>query len=153
MKCIKIVQGYPQKMRLPARILIVTHFNLQIVKYKEFQVFIEGSDRQCKNRESNIVEAFLKIHLRNTKRFNDVKLLSLSAKSTFKISNLGGYALTIDFFKLLNSDDKKCKKFFSKIRCLGTMIIFRNKSILESITCFRHFIEFLILKEFVGRFL
>ena len=40
------------------------------------------------------------------KRFNDVKLLLLSTKSTFKMNGLGNYVLRIDFLKLLNNDDK-----------------------------------------------
>ena len=34
----------------------------------------------------------------------------LSTKSTFKIIHLVGNVLRIDFFKLLNNDDKKCNK-------------------------------------------
>ena len=39
--------------------------------------------------ELSIVEKFFRIHLRQIKRFNNVQLLSLSAKSTFKIPRLG----------------------------------------------------------------
>ena len=55
-----------------------------------------------------------RIHLRHIKRFYDVYLLSLSAKSTFKIMNLGGYVFRIGFLKLLNNDDKKCKQNFTE---------------------------------------
>ena len=48
--------------------------------------------------------------MRHWKRFNNVKLLSFSAKSTFQIIQMGGYVLRIDFLKLLNNDDEKCKK-------------------------------------------
>ena len=51
-----------------------------------------------------------RIHLRQGKRFHDVKLLSLSAKSTFTTMNLGGYVFRIVFFKLLNIDDEKYSK-------------------------------------------
>ena len=40
----------------------------------------------------------------------DVWLLSLSAKSTFKIMNLVGSVFRIGFFKLLNNDDEKLNK-------------------------------------------
>ena len=48
-----------------------------------------------------------RIHLRQGKRFHDVKLLSLSAKSTFKIMNMGGYVFRIIFFKYLIATTKK----------------------------------------------
>ena len=51
-----------------------------------------------------------RVHLRHIKRFHDVQLLSFSAKSTFKIINLGGYVFRIVLFKLLNNDDKKCNE-------------------------------------------
>ena len=56
---------------------------------------------------------YLRIHLRPIQRFkfktfNDVQLLSLSAKSTFKIIHLGDYVMRIDFLKLLNNDDENC---------------------------------------------
>ena len=50
------------------------------------------------------------IPLRRIKRFNDVKLLSLSTKSTFKIIHFGGYVLRLDFSKLINNDQKFNKK-------------------------------------------
>ena len=53
----------------------------------------------------NIVDKLFRIHLRNIKRFYDVYLLSLSAKLTFKIINLGGYVFRIGFLKLLNNND------------------------------------------------
>ena len=53
------------------------------------------------NWECSIVENFFRTNLRHMKSFNDVKLLSLSAKWTFKIIRLGGYVLRID---------KKCFK-------------------------------------------
>jgi len=37
-------------------------------------------------------------------------IYSLSAKSTFKITNLGGHVSESFFFKLLNKDDKECKQ-------------------------------------------
>ena len=43
------------------------------------------------------------------KRIYDVFLLSLSAKSTFKIMNLGGNVFRIVTFLIINNDDKKCK--------------------------------------------
>ena len=46
----------------------------------------------------SIVEKFFRIHLRHIKRFYDVYLLSMSAKSMFKIMNLGGYGFRIGFF-------------------------------------------------------
>ena len=51
---------------------------------------------------------YLRIHLRPIQRFNDVQLLSLSAKSTFKIIHLGDYVLRIDFLKWSNNDDENC---------------------------------------------
>ena len=51
---------------------------------------------------------YLRIHLRPIQRFNDVQLLSLSAKSTFKIIHLGDYVLRIDFLNLSNNDDENC---------------------------------------------
>ena len=39
-------------------------------------------------------------------RFNVSQLLSLSAKSTFKIIHSKSYVFRIDFLKLLNNDDK-----------------------------------------------
>ena len=36
-------------------------------------------------------------------------IYSLSAKSTFKITNLGGH-VSESFFKLLNKDNKQCKQ-------------------------------------------
>ena len=54
---------------------------------------------------------FFRIHLRQVKRFYDVYWMSLSAKSTFKIMNLGGYVFRIVFFfKLSNNDDEKYSK-------------------------------------------
>ena len=41
--------------------------------------------------ENDIVEIYFRIHSRHIKRFNDIYLLSFSAKSTFKIIYLGGY--------------------------------------------------------------
>ena len=64
----------------------------------------------------SIVENLFRIHLRHTKPFHDVYLLSLSAKSTFKIMNLDGHVFRTVFYKLLNK--------------------FVNKSILESIISF-----------------
>ena len=49
----------------------------------------------------NIIETLFRIHLRHTKRFNNVLLLSLSAKLTFKIIHLGVYVLRIDFLKTI----------------------------------------------------
>ena len=43
------------------------------------------------------VDKFFKIHLRHIKRFHDVQLVSLSAKSPLKIMNLGGYVSRIGF--------------------------------------------------------
>ena len=45
----------------------------------------------------SIVDKF-RIHLRHIKRFYDVYLLSLSAKSTFKNMNLGEFVFKIVFF-------------------------------------------------------
>jgi len=56
------------------------------------------------------VDKLFRIHLRNIKRFYDVYLLSLSAKLTFKIINLGGYVFRIGFLKSLNNDDKNVNK-------------------------------------------
>ena len=39
---------------------------------------------------------------------NVLMMYSLSAKSTFKIIQLDGYILRIDFLKLLNNDDEQC---------------------------------------------
>ena len=47
--------------------------------------------------------------LGHIRHFNDVKFLSLSEKSTFKIIHLGGYVLIIDY-RLVSNDDKKCDK-------------------------------------------
>ena len=56
----------------------------------------------------SIIEKFFRIHLKHMKRFYDVQLLSLCAKSTLKIVYLGGYVLSIVFFlKLLNNNGKK----------------------------------------------
>ena len=49
----------------------------------------------------SIVDKFLRIHLRHIKRYNNVYLLSLSVKSTFKIMNLGGYVFRIVFLNYL----------------------------------------------------
>ena len=58
---------------------------------------VKGSDRQrMVVWECRIVEKLLRIHLRH-KRFNDAWLPSYSAKSTFKIIQLGGYVLRINF--------------------------------------------------------
>jgi len=46
----------------------------------------------------SIVETFFRIPLRHIIRFYDVYLLSLSAKSTLKIMNLGRYVFRIGFF-------------------------------------------------------
>ena len=43
----------------------------------------------------SIVVNLFRIQLRHLKRFHDEKLLSLGAKSTFKIMNLGGYVFRI----------------------------------------------------------
>jgi len=56
------------------------------------------------------VEKFFRIHLRHKKTFKDLLILSLSAKSKFKIVLLGGYFFRIVFFKYLNNDDKICKQ-------------------------------------------
>ena len=58
------------------------------------------------NLECSIVEKFFRIHLRQLKHFDDVKLLSLSTKTKFQIIHLGGYVLGIVLKKLLNNDDK-----------------------------------------------
>ena len=53
---------------------------------------LKGSDRQFMEVGScSIVEKFFRIHLGHIKRFNDIYLLSLSAKSTFKIIHFGGF--------------------------------------------------------------
>ena len=44
------------------------------------------------------MEKLFSIDLRHIKSFNDEKLLSLNAKSKFKIIHLGVYVLRIDFF-------------------------------------------------------
>ena len=53
------------------------------------------------NWDCSIVEIFFRIHLRHIKPFKDLYLLSLSAKSTFKIINLGSYVLRISFFLII----------------------------------------------------
>ena len=56
------------------------------------------SDRQCMVDDLSmqfIVEHFFRIHLRHIKHFHDDKLLSFSAKLTFKIMNLDGYVFLI----------------------------------------------------------
>ena len=58
------------------------------------------------NRICSIVDKYFRIHLRHIKLYYDVYLLSLIAKSTFKIIFLGGYVLRIGFLKILNNDDK-----------------------------------------------
>ena len=52
---------------------------------------IKGSNRQWMVVELRLqyCREFFRIHLRNIKRFKDLKLLSLSEKTTFKIINLG----------------------------------------------------------------
>ena len=50
------------------------------------------------------------------KTYNDVELLSLGAKSTFKIIHLGDYVLRIDFLKIIKyNDDKKCNNNSSSL--------------------------------------
>jgi len=58
----------------------------------------KGNDRQCMVAELHaVLWQFLRIHWRQLKHFYDVYLLSLSAKSTLKIMNLGGYEFRIIF--------------------------------------------------------
>ena len=78
----------------------------------------------------------LRVHLRHTKRFYDVNLLGLSAKSTFKIINLGRYVFRIGFF--LNYEltaTKNCRNRLenleNKYSCL--IIRFYNISLLIKI--------------------
>ena len=61
--------------------------------------------------ENDIVEIYFRIHSRHIKRFNDIYLLSLSAKSTFKIIYLGGYISRLfNLKKILKKGDEKCMK-------------------------------------------
>ena len=55
-------------------------------------------------RMYSVVENFIRIHLKYKKCLNDVKVLSLSANSTFKIIRLGDYVLRRNVFKLSNND-------------------------------------------------
>ena len=95
-----------------------------------------------------IVNKFFKIHWRHIKCFHDVKLLSLSAKSTFNIMNLGGYVFRIVFVKLLTTTINTVKLYSKLIRCLGTYFLkeIANKSMLESIISFSslHWISYFL---------
>ena len=57
------------------------------------------------------MENFFLIHLRHIKLFKDLKILSLSANSTYKTPTLEVEMFSeLVFFKLLHKDDIKCKK-------------------------------------------
>ena len=49
-------------------------------------------------------------NLRHIKRFCDIYLLTVSAKSAFKVMNFGRVHFQNHFLKLLNNDDNKCKQ-------------------------------------------
>ena len=53
---------------------------------------------------------FFRIHLKQIKRFNDIKLLSLSATSTDQNHPFDWLRFENRFLKLFNNDDKKGKK-------------------------------------------
>ena len=61
----------------------------------------KGSDRQCMVVKLSMQSCryCIRIHLRHIQCFHGVKLLSLSAKSTFKIIHLSGYVLRNDLKK------------------------------------------------------
>ena len=91
------------------RIYKKSHF-LNLLKMQLFSLKGVTGNVRWLNWVCSIVDTFLKIHLRHIKLFYDVYLRSLSAKSTFKIMNLGRYVFRVGFLKLVNNDDKKCKQ-------------------------------------------
>ena len=109
---------------------------------------------------------FLKL-IRHIKRFDDVNLLSLSAKSATNkfiqvdVQNHPFGWLSFEnrfFFKLKNKDDSKCKIYSTVliIRFLGTYFsidVCQYINVRIYYFIFHHFNVFLILYEFIRRLL